>query len=358
MDDILFRAAVGPFNLRMPVPHRENFQLKEYTSDLPDTDVWVQTNNTQSKSYKRYRHILDHIRRCGRPWIVVEAPVFRCNQRPADDPGAYFRWSWFSYFRDQGIHYQEDSPPDRWERIRQEQDLEILPWNSPGDNILFMMQRPGDSSLIPMIERWGSYERFVADALRQIRKHTDRPIRIRMHPLRPEQQMEILAPLLKVLPDLAVSEHSTPLSDPWCSGGDSLYRDLDGAWAVVGGNSNSLVESACYGVPTFAMDPSAMAWPVANHDLGLLDEPDLGIARQQWLNNLGYCQWRRDEVEQGLCLDHLMQWWPAVTKIRKEFQDWRIKEEEEARWYEDNYINYWAREGLRNEFRRLKSWLK
>ena len=45
---------------------------------------------------------------------------------------------------------------------------------------------------------------------------------------------------------------------------------------------------------------------VSNKSLKLLEQPKI-YERQQWLNNLGYCQWREDEIERGLPWHHLKQ---------------------------------------------------
>lgn len=124
--------------------------------------------------------------------------------------------------------------------------------------------------------------------------------------------MEYLRPIMNYFSDVEISQHSETSKDSWVSGGDSLYRDFDQAWCVVGGNSNGLVESVCYGLPTWCFDESAMAWPVSQGSLRRINNPRLDVDRQQWLNNLGYCQWRRDEIIQGLPWFHLLQWWPDV----------------------------------------------
>ena len=81
-------------------------------------------------------------------------------------------------------------------------------------------------------------------------------------------------------------------------GGDGLYADFGNAWAVVGFNSNALTESICEGIPTFSMCASSMAWDCSNKDLKDLENPIM-FDRNQWLYNLGYCQWREDEIARG-----------------------------------------------------------
>lgn len=307
-------ALEGPWLPGLPLPELESIQQRSLEKVDPERlpDIWIIHNNPENKRTKRNRGSYDLVYRSQRPWIVVESPALRFNQARPGTSNVYYRWSWFSFFQDQGIHYQPDSPPDRWQRIQQEQGIEIHDWSPRGQEILFMMQRPGDSSNIPLAQQWGSYERMVHWALKNLRRATDRPIRIRLHPLRQGQQRDILKPIMESVRNISVSEHSTASNDPWVSGGDSLYRDFDRAWAVVGGNSNSLTESACYGVPTYCLHASAMAWPVSQTSINDIEQPQLDIDRSQWLSNLGYCQWRADEIREGLPWHHLMQWWPEV----------------------------------------------
>ena len=120
-----------------------------------------------------------------------------------------------------------------------------------------------------------------------------------MHPLRQEQQLEILKDF-----NIEISQNTQGAG--LLEGGDGLYEDFKNAYAVVGFNSNALTESVCEGIPTFSMCASSMAWPVSNKSLKLLEQPKI-YERQQWLNNLGYCQWREDEIERGLPWHHLKQ---------------------------------------------------
>mgnify|MGYP001555026607 CR=1 FL=1 len=169
------------------------------------------------------------------------------------------------------------------------------------------MQRPGDSSLKNLLKKYGTYENFLSSVIKDIRKHTDRPIRIRLHPLRKDRQIKIIETLN--LDGVTISDNnegSRPLE-----GGTGLYKDFEGAWAVVGFNSNALTESICEGIPTFSLCPSSMAWDCSNTDLNDLENPKT-FDRQQWLNNLGYCQWREDEIAIGKPWEHLKSLYPNL----------------------------------------------
>jgi hypothetical protein len=106
--------------------------------------------------------------------------------------------------------------------------------------------------------------------------------------------------------DITISPNNDALTlEHGGSGGPSLQKDLDGARVCVGFNSNALTETVIEGIPTFSLDASSMAWPVSNHFLRDIENPVVDIPREQWLYNLGYCQWREDEIHQGLPWYHL-----------------------------------------------------
>ena len=352
-------ALSGPWTDDIPLPDSENIQVKKLQDLGPGAvpEIWIMHNNTDNKRTKRFVDSYEYVKASCKPWIVVESPAFRYNQASQDDENVYYRWSWLSYFRDRGIHYDENSPGDRWKRIQREQNIKIHNWQPRGDAVLFMMQRPGDSSLVPLTQRYGSYENFVHNTILQLRKFSNRPIQIRMHPLRFSQQMEILQPILDSVPDVTISNNSKEnTKDRWISGGDDLYADFDTSWAVVGANSNSLTESVCYGVPTWCLDSTAMAYPVSQQSLEFIENPDLNIDRTQWLYNLAYSQWRLDEIKQGMPFKHLMQWHDQAIKLRKSMPDYAYYQRN--RHLQDPYVEYWNTEYLANIVKQNKSLLK
>jgi len=270
---------------------------------INSADVLLQTNIKGGKREKKLGNIYQYVIDSGKPFICIESAVFRRNMPAPPNPKAYHRWSWTSYFRDEGDYCNENSPSDRWDQIKKDQNIEIKPWKTNGDYVLLVLQRPGDTSLTKLIAKHGTYENFISYTIKEIRKNTNREILIRPHPSRKQIQIKIIESLN--LKGIRISD--TPSREGALSGGDGLYKDFSGAWAVVGFNSNALTESACEGIPTFSMCPSSMAWDVSNKSLENLENPML-FERQQWLNNLGYCQWREDECLNGDPIKHLLKW--------------------------------------------------
>ena len=57
-----------------------------------------------------------------------------------------------------------------------------------------------------------------------------------------------------------------------------------------------------------------MAWECSNTDLSQIENPILNFPRTQWLYNLGYCQWREDEIARGDPWFHLKEIYPDNLK--------------------------------------------
>ena len=282
-----------------PMPELPNFKIVPWEDQetIHNADIYLQNNILGQKRKglnKYYQYILDS----NKPFLVAEAAVFRRHMIHPPNPMAYHRYSWTSYYQDEGNYCNHNSPSDRWLRIQKEQSIEIKDWKNNGEYILLVLQRPGDSSLNNLLLKHGTYKQFIEYTLTQIKKHTDRPIRVRMHPLRQDRQLEALK-------DFNVNISSNTHGSALLEGGDGLYEDLKNAYAVVGFNSNALTESICEGVPTFSMCASSMAWDCSNKDLKDLENPIM-FERNQWLYNLGYCQWREDEIIRGDPWFHLI----------------------------------------------------
>lgn len=170
-------------------------------------------------------------------------------------------------FRNEGM------PSDRWNAL----GVSLKPYRR-GEHIILCGQVPWDASVDHVDLKW-----WLLDAASRIRMNSWRKIIYRPHPL-----------ARKAIPEIYGCETSTvPLSE-----------DLKDAHAVVTFNSNSGVEALIDGVPVFAFDEGSMVWNVANSDMKELHDPKTP-GRQQWANNLAYCQWTPAEMQGGMAWKHL-----------------------------------------------------
>jgi len=161
-----------------------------------------------------------------------------------------------------------DRPDDRWRRL----DYPIHK-RKQGKHILLVTPSEKPCKFYG-IDR----NSWVEETVAEIQKHTDRPIVIRDKA--PRQQR--------------VSK--------------TIFDDLDNCHALVTYQSIAAVESVLYGVPAFALAPTA-ADPVCDKELANIENPawpDEQL-RNKWAHHLAYGQFHVDELKSGIAYRILME---------------------------------------------------
>ena len=257
----------GSFRLEMgwQFPTHKDFKLVTFDEakrlDLNDVEAFIQTNVLGFiKNNMKDQH--DFIASTGKPRIVIEQATFRQNI-DFDKPENYYYKVGLNHFTyNEGKFFNQDSPSDRWERIKKEQNIEIKPWRhmqyTGNEHILFLLQNPIDTSLNPLMERGEDYELWINKIVRQIKNITSKKVRIRLH-RRFQSRFDLHK--LSLVADEISNEY-----DGWnkTNGGESLYKDLKNAFACVTFSSNAATEAICEGIPVVNLDNSSFSWPVYN----------------------------------------------------------------------------------------------
>jgi len=203
----------------------------------------------------------------------------------ADTNSRWLRYSLGGVFYNTNNYGNRGSGNQKWNLMRKDLGLEMLPWRSQGNHVLVCLQRDGGWNLKGVdMEHWTNI------TIKRLRTHTDRPILVRPHPKAPLNSTKITN-----LPNVSIST------------GTSLQQDLAGAWASVFFNSSSCVASILAGIPVISMDPDCVAWQVSDHDLSSIENPRL-FERQQWLNDLAACHWSDNESMSGAIYRHFETW--------------------------------------------------
>jgi hypothetical protein len=267
--------------------------------DIDDVDCWYQFNlynpyrpdNRQDRT-TAYRKIQSS----GKPVIVWEEGSFRRLPQ-------YKKFGWHTYLNT-GEFNNHDVDDQRWREISQANNLHIHDWESPGDEILIMGQIDFDSALISMYDDgYHSFNHWVETMIARVRFYTDRPIRIRPHPLAAKSFVGIADRFNSKYKNVSVSDNLVGRTA--VSGGAGLYLDLARAWCVITYTSNSAVEAVCEGVPVFAMSPENITWDVAHHDLADIEHLDYGIDTTCWFHRVAYTMWCPEEIAAGKTWAHL-----------------------------------------------------
>ncbi len=193
-----------------------------------------------------------------------------------------------------GNFLSDNSPPDRWEKMKKIWNINYAPWqkSEPDDPILFVLQ-PQDN--------WSMNEldpiKWFNDVYKKIRPLTKRKFIVRPHP----NHVAAMENRINEFPKDGVQ---VVIGQKFFKGDEKKHyrfnyqEALNNCHAVVTHNSTACIDSCIRGVPTFVTSDLALAWPVANRDLSKIESPEYP-ERDQWVYDLGYKQWTEQEIKDG-----------------------------------------------------------
>jgi hypothetical protein len=135
--------------------------------------------------------------------------------------------------------------------------------------------------------------RWIAKTITKIRKHSDRPIVVRMHPGDGTRFEQIKLLKEQYGDSISISEKG------------NIREDLVNCWAAVGYNSTPNVVAAIEGIPVFISE-STCSWAtdIANLSLSAIETP-LCPDRTQWINKIANIHWSNYEVESGVLWNNI-----------------------------------------------------
>lgn len=177
-----------------------------------------------------------------------------------------------------GNYYNENSPPDRWQKL----NLELKPWKTSGKYTLLLLQGSGSTSI---------YKYDIINWYKEVIKVVGTfPLIIRPHPRKNIEKLlreKLLQPL-----NIKISYNKF------------LQTDLEKAKNVIAFVTSATVTCVIEGIPVFICNDKNMAWNVS---AGTLENyPNTKYPnRTQWAYNLAYAQWNLKEITNGECWAHL-----------------------------------------------------
>lgn len=288
---------------RMLYAHGHTFDLKSCL-DSNYADFYFQTNILKHyEGNKVTRDAFEFIARSDKPSIVNESPIFRDLQGNSKLT-KWHRLAWNSYFYNTGT-YPKNCPSDRWEIMQKDFDLQIKPWDDNGDYVLLCLQKIGDSSLNHLYKKyntdtaWQAYTLWLKDTLDEIRRNTDRKIVIRPHPNNMRPQVRYFSELASKYTNVVMSSNFEYNGSVTMAPSGGLKKDILDSKCVIVFSSLTAVESIFNGKPTYTLDPSSVASPIARSNLHHIETAWQPVDRQQWLNDMSYAQWTGEEIQRG-----------------------------------------------------------
>lgn len=168
-------------------------------------------------------------------------------------------------------------------------------WKDDGDYILICMQKVGDASL-----RGKDVFQWTMDTVKGLRKHSDRKIIVRPHPLYRKRAKH------KACKDFVcnfenVHWQATDLLEPDFV---PIQKQLSEAWCTVTYTSGSGIDAVLAGTPNIACDTGSMVYDVSSKNISEVENPYRG-SKKEWANKIAHCQWNLDEFESGECWNHV-----------------------------------------------------
>jgi hypothetical protein len=174
------------------------------------------------------------------------------------------------YFRVSVNEFQITSPiversSDRWKKL----NIDLLSFNR-GKHIIIV---PPDRKIVHTLNL-GSEDLWIESVINEIKKYTDKPIKIRK---RPEVRVD------RVI--------------------NNTFKDFikDDTYCVIGFQSNALVEAAMCDIPVIALGRSSTK-SLYNETIENIEklQPADNDKKQAWLNHLAYSQFTKEELLSGL----------------------------------------------------------
>jgi hypothetical protein len=221
---------------------------------------------------------LDLQKKNGKRSLIVDSNLFLYAD--TGNTKTYLRYSFDGVTPTTGFYFDRDIDGNRWSKISKDLGISLKPWRSTGNHILICLQRNGGWSM-----RGLDVCDWLDSIISKIRNHSSRKIIVRPHPGDKKIQK-----FLRI-------KHA----NVFVSNSTNIVNDLRSAWATVVYNSSPAVASAIEGIPVFVTDPepkNSQAYPVANLDLSLLENPEYKD-REHWIKQISMSHWNFQELRSG-----------------------------------------------------------
>jgi hypothetical protein len=212
------------------------------------------------------------------PQVFVDSNILHYSRKEHE----WHRYSLNSVYPNNGVYFFNELDTAKWNEYSTWHNATVKPWRTTGKHILIFCQRPNGWNMLGQDQ--GAW---VDQTIHEIRKYSQRPIMIRMHPGDGKKAVQIEKLKARYGNTINISTH------------ESITEALVDCWCVVGYNSTPSVVSAIEGIPAFLSDPNrSWAKDIAATDLSLIETP-LMPDRTEWLHKIANIHWSNDEVRAG-----------------------------------------------------------
>jgi hypothetical protein len=272
-------------NFRTGVQSQGDQVVEFHSNQLPDQhlDAGFVLGYTLEDNFRK--KIIDQLRLRKIPAVFVDSNILHYARSEHE----WHRYSLGTVYPDSGTYFFQDLDRSKWQRFSDWHNAPLKPWRTTGDHVMILCQRPKGFNMFLDQDTW------LEKTVDKIRKHTQRPIMIRMHPGDGTRFKQIEKIQKRYGTSVAISEHA------------NIRDALVNCWCTVGINSTPNVVAAIEGVPGYVEDTRrSWAADVAFTDLAQIENPALPD-RTEWAHKIANIHWSNQEVVSG-------QLWSAIKQ--------------------------------------------
>jgi hypothetical protein len=190
--------------------------------------------------------------------------------------------------------FNKNSDSDR----RKKRNINIQDWQTDGDHILIIGQVYNSFGLSHIGRDLA--KKYFVDLCKRIRLYTDRRILYRFHPNNNDVN------LINQLRQFRHRGNRLENIEFICGtreGKRPLSIDLKNAKCTITRTSAGCIDGLIQGIPCITEDSSNIAYPVCEYALANIESPRMP-SRDQWVNNICYSEWSKEEFREGLPWKH------------------------------------------------------
>lgn len=235
-----------------------NLQIQDYNEPIPDSTIMIRSIMKRELIKDRWDN--------KKPFYYMDSGYFGNFKWTQNPNGLKF---WHRIVPNALQHNKIiERPDDRWKQF----GMDIKVNRLGGRHILLVLPSEKPCKFYDIdLDQW------TKDTINEIKKYTDRPIKIRAKANRSERLQ------------------------------NTIYKDLEHCHAMVTYQSIAAVESVIAGVPAFTLAPTA-ADPVCDQDLSKIENPTIQHKDKlhAWAHHLAYGQYHTREFKNGQAYKMLM----------------------------------------------------
>lgn len=231
------------------------------------------------------KKIIDQLRLQKVPAVFVDSNILHYGRKEHE----WHRYSLGSVYPNSGTYFFDNLDTTKWNTFSAWHGVNLKPWRATGSHILILCQRPKGFNMFTDQEVW------LDKTISRLRKHSQRPIMIRMHPGDGSRFKQIEKIQKKYGASVTISNH------------ENIRDALVNCWCTVGINSTPNVVAAIEGIPGYVEDLGrSWAADVAFNDLAQVEAPPTPD-RSEWIHKIANIHWSNEEVRSGKL-------WAAIKK--------------------------------------------